>query len=251
LECILPLVKKELPKMNAPLKQLSQKYFPKSIINFLKKDTMLIEGYRNSKQITIEGFVHNGNIYPLFITDTNFLGNTRCIDNFSLPSSVTPKQEHLIKEQTQKDISAIGLNNTFFNVEYWITDTDCELIEINARTAHCFKRLYKKVHNFDVMDELIHLSLGIKPNIPNMKPTCHALQGNIIIQKNGNSSDLFDYTQKSPSNVRFFILPDSPIRSLSEFKSILGQFELFGKDYESIKKIADEYRNRSIKKETR
>jgi len=92
---------------------------------------MMIEELAKGFQITVEGFVYDSEISFTVIADTNNFSGSQKIDNFSVPSKLDHKIQEKIKATAKKDIKAVGLNNSFFNCEYWIGD-DITLIEING-----------------------------------------------------------------------------------------------------------------------
>jgi len=200
----------------------------------------LIEGF----QITVEGFVYNNEVYFTVITDTNNFLDSKKIDNFSLPSKLDEKMQEKIKKIAKQDIKAIGLNNSFFNGEYWV-GSEIKLIEINGRAATAFHNLYEKVYSYDVFEAGIKLCVGEKPDI-NFKQYCFGGQFNILTEQEGNSCDII-YYDRLPKDCTVFVKPEKYITQFSQYGRVIAQVELFGKSYAEIRQQADKIRQHVTK----
>jgi len=240
----LKIIQVQLPAMTKAILPLIERYIDIKKYPLATKPIMMIEKLTTGFQITVEGFVYNNKPYFTVITDTNNFSRSQKIDNFSMPSRLTKKIQEQIKQTAQKDIKAIGLNNSFFNCEYWI-DNNITLIEINGRAATAFYHLYKKVYHYDVFEEGIKLCLGQKPTI-HFKPHFFGGQFNIVIEQEGKSQHMI-YYDKLPSQCKIFIPSNTKVTQFSQFGRVIAQVELFGKNYTEIKKKADKIRKQVMK----
>lgn len=245
-KCI-KLCTEELPKMNENLIPVFNKYLDVKKFPLSTKNVMLIEKYISEKQMTIEGYIFNKKVNITVITDTNNYKDSRLIDNFSIPSVIQTNIRNSIIEKAKEDILKTGLNNTFFNIEYWYDNHDSILIEINSRAATCFYNLYKEIYDYDVYEAQSLLCLGIDPEVKLKTPVKIGGQYNIITLKEGDSSKIFDYELPVPFHINRFINEHHHIHQLSEFGIVIEQIEIFGSSYNSINRKADNWRKALLK----
>ena len=241
------VVERELPTMNTPLFPFCRQFLDLDTFPLALEHVFLVEDYMSAKQMTLEGFVWQGKVSFTAATDTNTFPESPLIDSFSLPSLIPESTLARIRAQAQRDIAEIGLDNSFFNVEYWYGDDEVMLIEINARAATTFYNLYRRVLGYDVYQAGIELCLGKRPEV------CFSTEGvggqfNIITTQEGDSSDLFDYDVAIPFFTDLFIAPRTHIRQLSEYGAVIAQIELLGDSFAGIEATAAAYRRRLLKK---
>ncbi|MBI4117846.1 MAG: hypothetical protein HY453_02090 [Parcubacteria group bacterium] len=247
-EKALQIVKVELPKMNHAFFPMLEMYVDMKKFPSALRDVMLAETPISLPQITIEGYVYRGIVHTLVITDTNFIKNTNWFDNFSMPSRIPDHIQNLIHQKAVEDIAKIGLDNSFFNIEYWYDTHDVILIEINSRSAACFSDLYEKCYGFDSYLGMMKLAAGTDPCIT-PKPRKFGGQFNVITDKDGMMHDLMDLAtfEKLPCNKYLCRNVTKPVRSLSAHGNVLAQMEIFGDSYEAILNEAEKYRNKLLK----
>ena len=242
------VVERELPAMNTPLFPFYRQHLDLDAFPLALEHVFLIEDYVTAKQMTLEGYVRHGDIQFTAATDTNTFPQSPLIDNFSLPSRIPEPTLARIRAQARRDIAKIGLDNSFFNVEYWYGDGAIKLIEINARAATTFYNLYRHVLGYDVYQAGIELCLGQQPEV-----SCRANgvggQFNVLTTQEGSSSDLFDYDVPIPDFTDLFIAADTPVRQLSEYGVVIAQIELFGDVFAEIESTANAYRQRLLKRD--
>ena len=242
------IVERELPAMNAPLFPFYRRHLDLEAFPLALEHVFLVEDCVSAKQMTLEGFVRQGEVHFTAATDTNRFPNSPLIDNFSLPSRIPEHTLARIRAQAQRDIAQIGLDNSFFNVEYWYGDDEIKLIEINARAATTFYNLYRRVLGYDVYQAGVELCLGQRPAV---RCTAEGVGGqfNVITTQEGNSSDLFDYDVHIPFFTDLFIKSGTPIRQLSEYGIVIAQIELLGDTFAEIGATANAYRRRLLKRD--
>ena len=216
----LRLAREEVPKMNAPLLPFYKSYLDLDAFPLAVEPILLVEEYVSGKQITIEGLVSGGEVSFTTITDTNNFPGSPRIESFTLPTRLSPNLVSLVEIQARKDVKSIGINDSFFNIEYWCTEDECILIEVNCRAATTFYNLYKQVLSYDVYRAGIELCLGTFPSIV-VEPSGVGGQFNMSTLAEGNSSDLFDYAVHIPFFTDLLVKPGSEVRQLSEFGIVL------------------------------
>jgi hypothetical protein len=245
---LLPTFKRGLQKMNKPLIPLYKEYLNLGKFPLATKNILLLEEIHKAPQATLEGFIYNGVFTPLIITDTNF-DRRHYIDSFTLPTVYDDEIQQKLFEQAGQDVKDVGLDNTFCNLEYWITNDGPALIEINARSATCFYWLYQQAYGFDVFRAGLELSLGTIPEP--LKPLKQSTgQFNVLTSREGKSAELMDHQLLDKSPYRFLrtTKPETEIKQLSEHGAVLAQLEITGKDRKEIQAKADSFRAKLLSK---
>lgn len=241
LDTALPKIKQMLPELNKPffslleITQIPQKY-PEALTN-----SMAIEPLISAPQVTLEGFVHEGQFYPTIMTDTNFKDSGNMFDNFSTPSQFSQEVQAKIIKQAEQDITCIGLNTTFFNAEYWILPDKVLLIEVNARAVLSFEHLYRLAWSYELFENMISLALSHKPSLPENHQQV-AGQFNIFSSDVALPAKLLELKKLIP-NFRIFIDFTKGVQAVSDHGSVAAQFELAGTSYEEIFQKAEQYRS--------
>ncbi len=233
IERVLPQLHKKLPVLNAPIYEvlkhtsLATRY-PEACI-----DAMTIEPLIHAPQVTVEGYVQAGHVTPLFITDTNFpMGDYTLFDNFSSPSRLPAPMQGALLAQTCSDIKTIGLDHTFFNVEYWIIEGKPVLIEINSRAAYTFRFLYKTAYDFDISKAIIDVALG-SAAFTFHEANCTVCQANIFSTQMHTYAQLEELKELIPSTtIRIPSTMHKPAKS--DHGTLAAQLELAGNSYEEI-----------------
>lgn len=240
IERITPQLQSQLPAMNKPFYELLSpteitKKYPSAL-----QDVVTIEPLIHAPQVTVEGYVHQGRVVPLCITDTNFFPGNALFDNFSLPSRQSSTVQQAIFDQTIKDISATKLNTSFFNAEYWIIDDKPLLIEINCRAAYCFRDLYKDVYDYDLKLAMLQLAQGIEP-VTLLPARAAAAQFNVFDFHSHSYQQLVALRKIIP-NLSIRIVPTTAKKARSDHGVLVAQFELTGSGYEEIFAMAEKIR---------
>ncbi|MBP7768555.1 hypothetical protein KA082_01845 [Candidatus Woesebacteria bacterium] len=242
LDRITPVIQKKLPIMNAPIYEILNKTdIPKKYPTAVE-DCVAIEPLIHAPQVTVEGYVYNNTVVPLFITDTNFFpGDFTLFDNFSLPSKHPEATTQKIREQTIADVTCVQLNQTFFNVEYWIIDGEPVLIEINSRSAYCFRYLYKDSYNFELGAAIAELSLEKEPGIQAYTGITTG-QFNIFRSQIAEYQQLFEL-QKLIPNTSIRVKPNIYRQDKNDHGLLAAQFELAGPSYAALYEQVTAIRN--------
>ena len=213
------------------------------------QDIMLVEEFIDGPQVTVEGWVHNNQPYIWAITDTNTYPDGRVIDNFSLPSRHPAHTQELLAEHACAAIRNVGLNNGFFNIEFWCHENSVTLTEINGRAATCFYNLYRHCLNSCIYEAGLALACGRNPNVNSMGSGVVGGQFNFITFAEDWAENLFDFDRART------IPPLTPywsegtwVKQMSEFGIVLAQIDLFGRSYEEIHAEAERLRRMLLKK---
>jgi hypothetical protein len=129
------------------------------------RNHLLAEELIEGKQVTLEGYAYNNKVYFLGITDSVMYPGTISFMRFDYPSRIPPEIEQRMKKVTVEVISAIGINNGMFNIEFFydLETGDIKIIEINPRMASQFADLAEKVDGTNSYKIQVDLALGRKP----------------------------------------------------------------------------------------
>ncbi len=113
----------------------------------ISADYVLVEKMLEGMQVTLEGFVWNGQIHLIGITDSIMHPNRISFKRFEYPSSLPADIQERMNEIAYCFIKGIGYNNAFFNIEFMYNPSTDKIhfIEINPRMANQFADLYEKV----------------------------------------------------------------------------------------------------------
>jgi len=211
-------------------------------------DIMLVEEFIDGNQVTVEGWVHNKEIFLWAITDTNTYPGTRVIDNFSLPSRQPAHIQAHLAEQATAAIRNIGLDNGFFNIEFWCHDNSVTLTEINGRAATCFYNLYRHCLGTCIYEAGLALACGHNPPLPPTPNGTVGTQCNFVTFGNDRAENLidFDRAQTIPP-LALYVSPGDWVKPVSEFGFVLAQIDLFGRSYAEIKEEVEQLRRLLLK----
>ena len=128
----------------------------------------LCEGLLRGAQATIEGWVWQGEVGFIGVTDSVMHPGTRSFTRFEYPSSLPTSVQARMAEIAGRVISRVGLNQTLWNIEmFYDPGSDrISIIEINPRMASQFADLYEKVEGVNGFEVALMLAAGEKPFIP-------------------------------------------------------------------------------------
>ncbi|MFB3820023.1 MAG: acetyl-CoA carboxylase biotin carboxylase subunit family protein [Candidatus Methylomirabilales bacterium] len=126
---------------------------------------LLLEDLLSGRQVTLDGYVFRGEVVPLGVTDSHFYPGTGSFERFEYPSRLPAEVQERMAEIAEACIRRIGLDRTFFNVEFFYRESDdgIWIIEINGRMASQFAPLYRMVEGIDLYAMQLDLALGRDP----------------------------------------------------------------------------------------
>ena len=126
----------------------------------------MTEEIRTGHQVTVDGYVHKGNVQTTTIYDSILYPGTLSFKSFNTPSTLPTHAQHVLQRLAKKAITTLQLDSTCFNIEFFYnTDTDTPtLIEVNPRMASQFADLTEKVYGTNPYELQVALALGEKPH---------------------------------------------------------------------------------------
>jgi len=212
------------------------------------RDMMLVEEFVDGPQVTVEGWVYHKQPFLWAITDTNTYPGTRVIDNFSLPSRHSAHIQAQLAQRACEAIGNVGLDNGFFNIEFWCHEDSVTLTEINGRAASCFYNLYRRCLGTCIYEAGLTLASGHNPHLPATRTDTVGGQFNFITFGEDRAENLLDFERaRAVSGLTMYVSPGQWVRQMSEFGIVLAQIDLFGRSYEEIHAEAERLRRLLLK----
>lgn len=129
-------------------------------------NTFLCEELVSGEQITVDGFVFAGRVEIFGMTRAVFHPGTNVFNRHEFPYTFGTSLDEKIFAAVRKLIPALGLDNSFFNVELRADEKDEQfrIIEINSRIAFQFAKTIEAVTGFDPLDLLLKVATGVRPD---------------------------------------------------------------------------------------
>lgn len=143
----------------------------------------IAEELLQGRQVTLEGFVHEGEIEVVGIVDSYMLSETLSFDRFVYPSDLPENVQHRMIEIAQRCMSGLGFNHNLFNIEFMYNpekDT-IHIIEINPRISIQFSDLFEIVNGVSSYEILYNLMRGNKPIIK--KESTFSMAASLVCRK--------------------------------------------------------------------
>ena len=248
LQPALKIARREYPAWSPLYLPFFERYIDCEKFPLAPREIMLVEDFVDGPQVTVEGWVAHRRPALWAITDTNTYPGSRIIDNFSLPSRHPAHIQELLAQQTLEAIGNIGLDNGFFNIEFWCHDNAVTLTEVNGRAATCFYNLYRRCLGACVYEAGLTLAGGQPPQPPRIQADVVGGQFNFITFGEDLAENLFDFPQaQEVGELTIYVEPGQEIRPVSEFGVVLAQIDLFGSSYAAIHAEAEALRRRLLK----
>ena len=149
----------------------------------LSANYLIAEELLRGEQCTIEGFVHQGEVELLGVTDSIMFPGTISFKRFEYPSCLPQSVQERMASIATTLMKQTGFDNGFFNIEFMYNpDTDqTAIIEVNPRAVSQFADLYEKVDGINSYQHLVQLALGEKPTLVKGRGA-HALAGSCVLR---------------------------------------------------------------------
>jgi hypothetical protein len=150
-----------------PLNILLKKYSDFKIT----ADYLIVEKLMSGQQVTLEGYVYNGKIEIMGVTDSIMYPGTISFKRFEYPSSLPTGIQERMARIARFFISSISFDNGIFNIEFFYNpeEDSIKIIEVNPRMASQFADLMEKVEGINTYKTQVDLCMGKVP-IPANNP---------------------------------------------------------------------------------
>lgn len=128
-------------------------------------DYFIVEELLEGEQVSLEGFVYEGEITVMGIVDSLMYPGTISFKRFQYPSSLSETVQEQMRVIAYRFISGIKYDNWAFNIEmmYNPVTERIHIIEVNARLASQFWDLFEKVDGSNPYEIVLKIALGEPP----------------------------------------------------------------------------------------
>jgi hypothetical protein len=124
----------------------------------------LVEQFVTGAEVTLEGYVFDGRVMVIGVTDSVKYPDTNSFERFEYPSALPPERLRELAAIAEQLLPAIGFDHGFFNVEFFVPgDRPAWVIEVNGRIASQFAPLVQAVHGRSTYEALAKLACGEDP----------------------------------------------------------------------------------------
>ncbi|MGH3041555.1 MAG: ATP-grasp domain-containing protein [Gaiellaceae bacterium] len=115
-------------------------------------------------EVTLEGYVHDGRVTVIGVTDSLKYEGTLSFESFVYPSALPQERLDELSDVTARVVTRLGFDGGFFNVEFFVPESGpARIIEVNGRLASQFAPLLLGLHGRSSYDALFQLALGEDP----------------------------------------------------------------------------------------
>jgi hypothetical protein len=126
----------------------------------------LLEG----DEVTLEGYVYEGRVVVLGMTDSVKYPGTNSFERFEYPSRFAERLDEMAG-LTRRLLPALGFDGGFFNVEFFVSERrGVKIIEVNGRIASQFAPLVHALHGRSTYDVMFALACGEDPGWKEREP---------------------------------------------------------------------------------
>lgn len=124
----------------------------------------LAEELLSGTEVTLEGYVHGGQVTTIGVTDSVKYPGTLSFERFEYPSALSEECQAELSEVAAAVLPAHGFEGGFFNVEFFVPEEGpAQIIEANGRIASQFAPLVQRLHGRSTYDALFELACGDDP----------------------------------------------------------------------------------------
>lgn len=126
---------------------------------------LLVESLLEGLQVSLEGYVFDGQVHVMGILDAIMFPGTISFRRFQYPASLSDDVQERMKSIAQRFLTGIGYDDAPFNIEmFYDPRTDrIHIIEVNPKIASQFADLFAKVDGQSSFCALLQLALGEQP----------------------------------------------------------------------------------------
>ena len=124
----------------------------------------LAEELLSGLEVTLEGYVYDGMVTTIGVTDSQKYEGTNSFERFEYPSRLSAERQAELSDVAARVLPALGFDGGFFNVEFFVPEEGpARIIEVNPRIASQFSPLVKAVHGLSTYEALFALACGDDP----------------------------------------------------------------------------------------
>jgi biotin carboxylase len=105
-------------------------------VQFARSGEVLVEGFLDGVEVTVESFCADGRVFPVGISDKDhFLHRPEVANRLTYPADFPPEVLARIREVNEIVVRALGMRTGITHAEYMVVEREVYLVEIAARGA--------------------------------------------------------------------------------------------------------------------
>jgi biotin carboxylase len=133
--------------------------------------TLVAEELLDGMLVTFEGFMSDGRMTPIGVTDAVLHPNSISFLRFEYPSALPDEIQSRMAGVAARLMPALGFDGSLFNIEFFVRpDGSLAIVEVNGRMASQFAPLVKAVHGVSSYELQLDLAAGRTPHLPPPRP---------------------------------------------------------------------------------
>ncbi|MFW6142781.1 MAG: ATP-grasp domain-containing protein [Desulfovermiculus sp.] len=195
-------------------------------LNVATCNSFLCEALITGEQVTVDGFVCNGEVHIFGMTKAVFYPGSNSFSHHEFPYSFSPALDEKINTGLGRLVPALGIDNSFFNVELR-ADPEKEtfdILEVNSRIAFQFAKTIELVTGFDPLHLLCDVACNEQPDLSRTQRTTYPLCLNFELHSFTDRKIVKTPTQSGYEQIRL-LYPDVHIRNLVHEQSMLSDYK--------------------------
>jgi len=195
-------------------------------LNIATCNNFLCEGFLAGEQVTVDGFICQGQVTIFGMTKAVFHPGTNTFSHHEFPYSFSPTLDEKISTGISRLIPALGLENSFFNVELR-ADSENEsygILEVNSRIAFQFAKTIELVTGFDPLHLLCDVACREKPDLSASQQKTYPMCLNFELHSFSDKRIVKTPTQSGYEAIRL-LYPNVHIRNLIYERSNLSDYK--------------------------
>ncbi len=129
--------------------------------------TLIAEELLEGSLVTFEGWIQDGRVTPVGVTDAVMHPNGISFLRFEYPSRLPEGPQRAMADVAERLMPALGFRDSMFNIEFFVRpDGRPVIVEVNGRMASQFAPLVHAVHGVSTYEIQLDLCTGRKPDLP-------------------------------------------------------------------------------------
>ncbi|MFW5932389.1 MAG: ATP-grasp domain-containing protein, partial [Desulfohalobiaceae bacterium] len=195
-------------------------------LNLETCNNFLCEELVHGEQVTVDGFIHQGQVHIFGLTKACYYPGTNSFSHHVFPYSFSPELDAKIEDALCRLIPALGMNNTFFNVELRAEPekNSFKIIEVNSRIAFQFAKTIQAVRGFDPLRLLCELAVGRSPDLDTKDRQTFRYCFNFELHTFSDKRILRTPTQSGYTQIQM-LYPEVHVRNLIQEHSCLSDYK--------------------------
>lgn len=131
--------------------------------------SFLVQKLHTGRQFTLDGYVHNGVVHTVGITESCFDAEYPSFTRFEYPATITDSVLEELLVFLHKLFERTQFDNSAFNVEFFVESDSFFIIECNTRVSAQFFAMFDTTFTIPYSRQLIELALGAATTLTRKK----------------------------------------------------------------------------------